>query len=399
MEIMVFDWVVYGFLALLVAAFFSAAVKIFREYERGVVFTLGRFTRVCGPGLVILIPIVQQVVRADLRTHVEDVPPQDVISRDNVSVKVNAVLYYRVIDPERAIINVENFNAATSQLAQTTLRSVLGKHELDEMLAERDRLNADLQEILDRQTDAWGIKVANVEIKHVDLNESMIRAIAKQAEAERLRRARVINAEGEQQAAAKLVEAAEMLARQPSAMQLRYFTALNDIANDRISTIVFPLPMDCSARSPAARATAADRSAPVGARRRAAATSATTAPAFQRGLGHVGELIRARLQGGERVGHAGVDVVDRRLGDGRPPLHAFGERVPDAGHQRRVQRLAVARLDLEAPARLRLRRQPADDRGRERRDQLEKMRRERRQKCVDVHAGQLLRVAASQEGT
>ena len=169
---------------------------------------------------------------------------QDVISRDNVSVKVNAVLYYRVIDPERAIINVENFNAATSQLAQTTLRSVLGKHELDEMLAERDRLNADLQEILDRQTDAWGIKVANVEIKHVDLNESMIRAIAKQAEAERLRRARVINAEGEQQAAAKLVEAAEMLARQPSAMQLRYFTALNDIASDRTSTIVFPLPMD-----------------------------------------------------------------------------------------------------------------------------------------------------------
>jgi regulator of protease activity HflC (stomatin/prohibitin superfamily) len=244
MEIMVFDWVVYGFLALLAAAFFFAAVKIFRECERGVVFTLGRFTRVCGPGLVILIPIVQQVVRTDLRTHVEDVPSQDVISRDNVSVKVNAVLYYRVIDPERAIINVESFNAATSQLAQTTLRSVLGKHELDEMLAERDRLNADLQEILDRQTDAWGIKVANVEIKHVDIDESMVRAIAKQAEAERLRRARVINAEGEQQAAAKLVEAGEMLARQPTAMQLRYFTALNDIASDKVSTIVFPLPMD-----------------------------------------------------------------------------------------------------------------------------------------------------------
>ena len=234
----------YGFLALLVALFLVAAVKILREYERGVVFTLGRFTGVKGPGLILLIPIVQQMVRIDLRTIVQDVPTQDVISRDNVSVKVNAVIYFRVIDPERAIIQVEDFMAATSQLAQTTLRSVLGKHELDEMLAERDKLNADIQEILDRQTDAWGIKVANVEIKHVDLNESMIRAIARQAEAERLRRAKVINAEGEQQAAAKLVEAAEMLARQPSAMQLRYFTALNDIASDKGSTIVFPLPMD-----------------------------------------------------------------------------------------------------------------------------------------------------------
>ena len=208
------------------------------------VFTLGRFTGVKGPGLIILIPLVQQMVRVDLRTMVLDVPTQDVISRDNVSVKVNAVIYFRVIDPERAIIQVENFMAATSQLAQTTLRSVLGKHELDEMLAERDRLNADIQEILDEQTDAWGIKVANVEIKHVDLNETMVRAIAKQAEAERMRRAKVINAEGEQQAAEKLVEAAEMLAQPAEAMQLRYFTALHDIAGDKLSTIVFPLPMD-----------------------------------------------------------------------------------------------------------------------------------------------------------
>jgi len=175
---MVFDWVVYGVLSALVLAFLAAAIKIFREYERGVVFTLGRFTRVAGPGFVIIIPIIQQVVRTDLRTFVEDVPTQDVISRDNVSVKVNAVIYYRIVDPERAIINVENYQGATSQLAQTTLRSVLGKHELDEMLAERDKLNADIQEILDRQTDAWGIKVANVEIKHVDIDESMVRAIA-----------------------------------------------------------------------------------------------------------------------------------------------------------------------------------------------------------------------------
>jgi regulator of protease activity HflC (stomatin/prohibitin superfamily) len=220
------------------------AVFIFREYERGVVFTLGRFTRVSGPGFVLLIPFIQQVVRTDLRMFVEDVPSQDVISRDNVSVKVNAVIYFRIVDPQRAIINVADYSAAVSQLAQTTLRSVLGKHELDEMLAERDKLNADIQEILDRQTDAWGIKVANVEIKHVDITESMIRAIAKQAEAERLRRARVINAEGEQQAAAKLVEAGEMLARQPNAMKLRFFNALSDIATDKTSTIVFPLPLD-----------------------------------------------------------------------------------------------------------------------------------------------------------
>ena len=244
MAIIFFDWIVYAAGALLVIMFLAAAIKIFREYERGIVFTLGRFTRVCGPGFVIIIPVVQQIVRTDLRTVVEDVPTQDVITRDNVSVKVNAVIYFRIIDPERAILNVENYVAAVSQLAQTTLRSVLGKHELDELLAERDRLNVAIQEILDRQTDAWGVKVAVVEIKHVDLDNSMVRAIAKQAEAERLRRARVINAEGEQQAAAKLVEAGEMLARQPNAMQLRYFTALNDIANDRTSTVVFPIPMD-----------------------------------------------------------------------------------------------------------------------------------------------------------
>jgi regulator of protease activity HflC (stomatin/prohibitin superfamily) len=244
MSIMVFDWILYASIAVLVLWFLSAAIYIFREYERGVMFTLGRFTRVCGPGFVIMIPVIQQVVRTDLRTIVEDVPSQDVISRDNVSVKVNAVIYFRIVDPERAIINVANFAAAVSQLAQTTLRSVLGKHELDEMLAERDKLNVDIQEILDRQTDPWGIKVANVEIKHVDIDESMVRAIAKQAEAERLRRARVINAEGEQQAATKLVEAGKMLAQQPNAMQLRYFNALSDIATDRTSTIVFPLPVD-----------------------------------------------------------------------------------------------------------------------------------------------------------
>jgi regulator of protease activity HflC (stomatin/prohibitin superfamily) len=239
-----FDWTLYAVALVIVIIFLSSAIKIFREYERGVVFTLGRYTRICGPGFVLIIPLVQQVVRTDLRTIVEDVPPQDVISRDNVSVKVNAVLYYRIVDPQRAIINVANFAAAVSQIAQTTLRSVLGKHELDEMLSERDKLNADIQEILDRHTDAWGIKVANVEIKHVDINESMVRAIAKQAEAERLRRARVINAEGEQQAAQKLVEAGAMLARQPNAMQLRFFNALNDIASDKTSTIVFPLPID-----------------------------------------------------------------------------------------------------------------------------------------------------------
>ncbi|CAJ93847.1 predicted membrane-bound protease subunit [Cupriavidus necator H16] len=208
------------------------------------VFMLGRFWRVKGPGLVLLIPAVQQMVRVDLRTVVMDVPPQDVISRDNVSVKVNAVVYFRVVDPERAIIQVANFLEATSQLAQTTLRSVLGKHELDEMLAEREKLNLDIQQALDAQTDAWGIKVSNVEIKHVDLNETMIRAIARQAEAERERRAKVIHAEGELQASEKLLEAAQMLARQPQAMQLRYMQTLTQIAGDKSSTIVFPLPME-----------------------------------------------------------------------------------------------------------------------------------------------------------
>jgi len=238
----------YGFflpLVFLILAFLWAAIKILREYERGVVFTLGRFTSVKGPGLIILIPFVQQIVRTDLRTVVLDVPTQDVISRDNVSVKVNAVVYFRVIDPQSAIIQVENFIQATSELAQTTLRSVLGKHELDEMLSERDKLNEDLQEILDKQTDAWGIKVANVEIKHVDIDESMVRAIARQAEAERERRAKVINAEGEHQAAAKLLEAARVLGQAPEAMQLRYLSTLNVLANERnSSTIVFPFPMD-----------------------------------------------------------------------------------------------------------------------------------------------------------
>ena len=241
---MMVGYVAYLIIAVAVIIFLAAAIRILREYERGVVFTLGRFTGVKGPGLIILVPFVQQIVRVDLRVVVQDVPPQDVISRDNVSVKVNAVLYFRIVDAERAIIQVEDFMAATNQLAQTTLRSVLGKHELDEMLAERDKLNSDIQEILDQRTDAWGIKVSNVEIKHVDLNESMIRAIAKQAEAERLRRAKVINADGEQQAAAKLVEAGRMLAAEPQAMQLRYFEALHDIAGERSSTVVFPLPVD-----------------------------------------------------------------------------------------------------------------------------------------------------------
>jgi regulator of protease activity HflC (stomatin/prohibitin superfamily) len=221
-----------------------ASLRILREYERGVVFQLGRFWKVKGPGLVLVIPGLQQMVRVDLRTVTLDVPPQDVISRDNVSVKVNAVLFFRVMDPKRAIIEVENYLAATSQLAQTTLRVVLGKHELDEMLAERERLNLDIQRILDEQTDAWGIKVTNVEIKHVDLNESMVRAIARQAEAERERRAKVIHAEGEKQAAASLIEAARMLAEQPEAMQLRYLQTMTQVAGDRASTVILPMPMD-----------------------------------------------------------------------------------------------------------------------------------------------------------
>jgi regulator of protease activity HflC (stomatin/prohibitin superfamily) len=227
-----------------VLVFLYASIRILREYERGVVFTLGRFTGTKGPGLFLLVPFAQQMVRVDLRVVVDEVPPQDVISRDNVSVKVNAVIYFRVVDPERAIIQVNNYLAATSQLAQTTLRWVLGKHDLDSMLSERDRLNADIQEVLDKQTEAWGIKVATVEIKRIDLDESMVRAIARQAEAERTRRAKIINAEGEQQAAQKLVEAANILAPAPQAMQLRYLATLFDIAGERSSTIVFPFPID-----------------------------------------------------------------------------------------------------------------------------------------------------------
>ncbi len=227
-----------------IAAIVVASFRIFREYERAVVFLLGRFWRVKGPGLRLVIPLIQQAVKVDLRVVTLDVPSQDVISRDNVTVKVNAVLYYRVVDPERAIIHVEDFAAATSQLAQTTLRSVLGKHDLDEMLSERDKLNADIQTILDSQTDAWGIKVANVEIKHVDLDESMIRAIARQAEAERNRRAKVIHAEGEYQASQQLLEAANVLSENPQGIQLRYLQTLSDISVDNASTIVFPVPMD-----------------------------------------------------------------------------------------------------------------------------------------------------------
>ena len=221
-----------------------ASLRILREYERGVVFQLGRFWKVKGPGLVILIPGIQQMVRVDLRVVTMDVEPQDVISRDNVSVKVNAVVFFRVVDPQKAIIQVEQFLLATSQLAQTTLRVVLGKHELDEMLAERERLNLDVQKILDAQTDSWGIKVTNVEIKHIDLNESMIRAIARQAEAERERRAKVIHAEGEKQAAAALLEAATTLAQRPEAMQLRYLQTMTQVAGDRATTVVLPLPLD-----------------------------------------------------------------------------------------------------------------------------------------------------------
>jgi regulator of protease activity HflC (stomatin/prohibitin superfamily) len=233
-----------GIVLIAILAFLFSALRVLREYERGVIFLLGRFTGVKGPGLIIIIPGIQQMVRVDLRTVVFDVPTQDVISRDNVSVRVNAVVYFRVVDPEKSVIQVEQFFEATSQLAQTTLRSVLGKHELDEMLAEREKLNIDIQTALDAQTDTWGIKVSNVEIKHVDLDETMIRAIARQAEAERERRAKVIHAEGELQASEKLLQAAQMLAREPQALQLRYLQTLSNIAGDKSSTIVFPLPME-----------------------------------------------------------------------------------------------------------------------------------------------------------
>lgn len=242
---MFFDVYVIGiYMVFFVIVFLAAAIRILREYQRGVVFTLGRFTGIKGPGLIILIPFVQQMIRVDLRTIVLDVPTQDVISHDNVSVHVNAVVYYRVIDPQKAIIQVEDFNMATSQLAQTTLRSVLGGHELDEMLAERERLNRDIQEILDKQTDAWGIKISNVEIKHIDLDESMVRAIAKQAEAERERRAKVINAKGEVEASENLLEAANKLSQNDLAIQLRYLQTMSDISSDKTNTIVFPFPTD-----------------------------------------------------------------------------------------------------------------------------------------------------------
>ncbi len=244
-----FDAQYFGVVVLLlVIALLASMFRVLREYERGVIFMLGRFYKVKGPGLIIIIPVLQQMVRVDLRTVVMDVPTQDVISRDNVSVQVNAVLYFRVVDPERAIIQVENYLEATSQLSQTTLRSVLGQHELDDMLAERERLNADIQTILDKQTAAWGIKVANVEIKHVDLNETMVRALAKQAEAERERRAKVIHAIGEAEAAEKLAEAAKVLASQDQAVQLRYLQTLVEIAGDKSSTIVFPIPVDVFAK-------------------------------------------------------------------------------------------------------------------------------------------------------
>ncbi len=234
----------YGFIVVVIALLFFSSFRILREYERGVIFLLGRLWKVKGPGLIIVIPGVQAIVKVDLRTIVMDVPPQDVISRDNVSVKVNAVIYFRVIDPERAIIQVEDYYAATNQLGQTTLRSVLGKHELDEMLAERDKLNTDIQKILDASTDAWGIKISSVEIKHVDIDPTMVRAIAKQAEAERERRSKIIHAEGEFQAAEKLVQAAELISKSPQALQLRYLQTLSGIAGEKSNTIVFPLPMD-----------------------------------------------------------------------------------------------------------------------------------------------------------
>ena len=230
-------------IAALILILIFSAINVLKEWERGVILTLGRFWKVKGPGLIIVVPIIQRLIRVQLRTIVMDVPTQDVISKDNVSVRVNAVVYFRVIDPERAIVQVEDYFEATSQLGQTTLRSVLGQHELDEMLSERDKLNQDIQKILDTETDAWGIKVSIVEIKHMDLDESMVRAIARQAEAERERRAKVINAEGEYQAAEKLREAAEILARQPQSLQLRYLQTLMDLAGDRTSTIVFPLPI------------------------------------------------------------------------------------------------------------------------------------------------------------
>ncbi|MEX0591832.1 MAG: slipin family protein [Xanthobacteraceae bacterium] len=238
------DWSGLIIPIIVILAILAYSIRILREYERAVIFLLGRFYKVKGPGLILVIPVIQQAVRIDLRIRVLDVPPQDIITKDNVSVRVNAIVFYRVLDAENAIVQVEHYDVATSQLAQTTLRSVLGQHDLDELLSERDKLNANIQKILDEQTDAWGIKVSNVELKHVDLNETMIRAIAKQAEAERIRRAKIIDAEGEQQAAEKLAQAGKILSGQPEAMQLRYLTAMQNVAGDRSSTIVFPIPID-----------------------------------------------------------------------------------------------------------------------------------------------------------
>ena len=232
------------YVVMIVVFLIGASVRILKEYERGVIFTLGRYSSVKGPGLILVLPYIQKMDKVDLRTVVLDVPSQDVISRDNVSVQVNAVVYFRVMEPEKAIIQVEDYNMATSQLAQTTLRSVLGGHELDEMLAEREKLNVDIQVILDKQTEAWGIKISNVEIKHIDLNETMIRAMAKQAEAERQRRAKVINAMGELEASENILKAANELAKNPQAIQLRYLQTLNDISSDKTNTIVFPFSLD-----------------------------------------------------------------------------------------------------------------------------------------------------------
>ncbi|MBN8937433.1 MAG: slipin family protein [Rhizobiales bacterium] len=238
------DWAALAIPLVVILLLLAYSVRILREYERGVVFMLGRFWKVKGPGLIVVIPGIQQMVRIDLRTRLFDVPPQDVISRDNVTVRVNAVIYYRIIDAQKAVIQVEHFDQATNQLAQTTLRSVLGQHDLDQMLAEREKLNLDIRKILDEQTDAWGIKVSIVELKQIDLNETMVRAIARQAEAERMRRAKVIDAQGEFQAAEQLTQAGKILAAQPEAMQLRYLTALQNIAGDKASTIVFPIPVN-----------------------------------------------------------------------------------------------------------------------------------------------------------
>ncbi|CAG8864586.1 hypothetical protein PS627_01105 [Pseudomonas fluorescens] len=350
----------FGALLVLIGVVLLSAFRILREYERGVVFQLGRFWQVKGPGLILLIPVVQQMVRVDLRTVVLDVPTQDVITRDNVSVKVNAVVYFRVLDPQKAIIQVEDFLNATSQLAQTTLRAVLGKHELDELLAERERLNMDIRQVLDAQTDAWGIKVANVEIKHVDLNESMIRAIARQAEAERERRAKVIHAEGELQASEKLMQAAQMLGKEPGAMQLRYMQTLGSIASDKTTTIVFPVPVDLL--KGLAEKWAAERGAlrtPVPSQRRAADSGQQCrGTQEQAGEGAVhAPLLSGRAQQAQHTGgqarvarhHQQVDG-DHGAGDGQVLGHQRCMRIDELRQHREHedQRLGVADVHQES---------------------------------------------------